>query len=133
MSRINHKPLSFSTTMRNPERIASFLQVIKDFDGQILDEDLIKKIVSKILKNKLYKPMYITRNSNLNNIHKDEDANFSDAQVEEIILNSPQKHKEAGFPKGWPSRFDTWYKLIKEFGFLYYEMDKQIEISKSGY
>ena len=76
MSRINHKPLSFSTTMRNPERIASFLQVIKDFDGQILDEDLIKKIVSKILKNKLYKPMYITRNSNLNNIHKDEDANF---------------------------------------------------------
>lgn len=133
MSRINHKPLSFSTTMRNPERIASFLQVIKDFDGQILDEDLIKKIVSKTLKNKLYKPMYITRNSNLNNIHKDENANFSDAQVEEIILNSPQKHKEAGFPKGWPSRFDTWYKLIKEFGFLYYEMDKQIEISKSGY
>ena len=46
--------------------------------------------------------MYITRNSNLNNIHKDEDANFSDAQVEEIILNSPQNIKKQAFLKDGP-------------------------------
>ena len=52
--------------------------------------------------------MYITRNSNLNNIHKDENANFSDAQVEEIILNSPQKHKKQAFLKDGPlSNFDS--------------------------
>lgn len=58
---------------------------------------------------------------------------FSDSQLNKIIENSPQKHKEAGFSKGWASRFDTWYKLCKEFGFIYYEMNKKIEISSSGH
>jgi hypothetical protein len=43
-----------------------------------------------------------------------------------------QHHKEAGFDKGWTSRFDTWYKFAKELGFVYYEMNKPIEFSQSG-
>lgn len=31
-----YKPLSFSTTMRNPARIADFLNCILPFEGQIL-------------------------------------------------------------------------------------------------
>ncbi|MDE8124702.1 AlwI family type II restriction endonuclease [Erysipelothrix rhusiopathiae] len=133
MRRIEHKPLSFSTTMRNPKRMASFLRCIKDFDRQILTEELIKRIVEKVIRDKLYTPMYITRNEELKAIKNDENITFTDSQIDEIIRKSPQNHKEAGFPKGWPSRFDTWYKLIKEFGFLYYEMDKPLEISSSGY
>lgn len=43
-----------------------------------------------------------------------------------------QDHKEAGFDYGWPSRFDTWYKLAKELGFVYYEMNAPIEFSQAG-
>lgn len=133
MRKAQHKPLSFSTTIRNPERIVKFLKCIKEFDRQNLTEETIYNIVSKVIKEKLYTTMYIKRNHDLEKIYKNEELTFSDTQLNEIIENSPQKHKEAGFPKGWPSRFDTWYKLIKEFGFLYYEYDKPIELSPSGY
>lgn len=133
MRKAEHKPLSFSTTMRNPERIAGFLNVIKEFDKKELTEEVIMKIMSKTIKQKYYKPVYINRVKELKDIHKTEDAFFTDDQVEEIIINSPQNHKEAGFPKGWPSRFDTYYKLMKEFGFVYYEMNKPIELSNTGY
>ncbi len=119
--------------MRNPERIAEFVNCIKDFEGQILTESIIMRIVKNVIKNKLYKPMSITKDNNLNAIYLDENLYFSDSQLNKIIENSPQNHKEAGFPKGWASRFDTWYKLCKEFGFVYYEMDRRIEISSSGH
>ena len=133
MRKEEHKPLSFSTTMRNPERIVHFIGCIKEFEGEILTNSVIMSIVSKVIKDKLYKPMYISRKSYLNSIFDDEAEVFTDEQIEEIIINSPQKHKEAGFQEGWPSRFDTWYKICKEFGFIYYEMDKPIEISPSGH
>ncbi len=127
------KPLSFSTTMRNPNRIASFLNQILPFENHILTNEVIMKIVHNIIQNKLYKPYYISRNQVLNSIYDDEEKTFTDDQVEEIIINSPQIHKEAGFDKGWPSRFDTWYSLPEEFGFLFYEMNKPIKISNIGH
>lgn len=132
MRKSEHKPLSFSTTMRNPERIAHFVSCIESFEGQILTTNVIMSIVKKIIEEKLYKPMYIDRNSLLKSIYDDKNASFTAEQIEEIIKESPQKHKEAGFDRGWESRFDTWYKICKEFGFIYYEKDKKIEISESG-
>lgn len=133
MRNSEHKPLSFSTTMRNPKRISQFVVCIKEFEGQILTNEIIMKIIKKIIGEKLYKPMCISKDINLKNIYDDENLSFSDRQIAEIIKRSPQKHKEAGFARGWPSRFDTWFKLCKEFGFVYYEMDKKIEISTSGH
>ena len=104
------KPLSFSTTMRNPERIAAFLKCLSVFKGQILDNHIIFEVVKLLIREKLYCPMYVKRNVFLHNIFKSEE-NFSEGQIDEIIENSPQDHKEAGFDKGWPSRFDTFYKL----------------------
>lgn len=46
---------------------------------------------------------------------------------------SPQSHKEKGFDYGWDSRFDTWYKMIKEFGFLKYAMNEPIQITSTGH
>ena len=128
-----HKPLSFSTTMRNPERMAGFLNCIKPFEGMILTNEVIMKIVYKVIEGKLYTPVYVNRSPVLKGIFKDEDLTYSKNQINEIIKNSPQNHKEAGFEHGWPSRFDTWYKLNKEFGFMYYEMNKKIEISSCGH
>lgn len=133
MAQSKYKPLSFSTTMRNPERIAAFLKCITKYEGEILTNSLIDKIVVDIIKEKLYRPNYIGTVPLLKNIYDDESSTFSDQLANDIIVNSPQKHKEAGFDYGWPSRFDTWYKLAMEFGFIKYAMDEPIQLSETGH
>ena len=127
------KPLSFSTTMRNPDRIAGFLDCLLPYENMILTSDVINKIIKKVLANKLYKTMYQTRNPRYKDIYYDEDKKYSDDDLIDIIEHSPQQHKEAGFDFGWNSRFDTWYKLPKEFGFVYYEMNQPIHLSNTGH
>lgn len=127
-----NKPLSFSTTMRNPARIANFLQVISVYEGQILTNDIIEEIAISLIQNKLYVPMIVSKNPLWKSILDSEEP-FDRKNTIEIMKQSPQSHKEAGFEKGWPSRFDTWYKLPMEFGFLYYEMNKPIKISTTGH
>ena len=127
------KPLSFSTTMRNPDRIAGFLDCLLPYENMILTSDVINKIIKKVLANKLYKTMYQKRNPRYKDIYYNEDKTYTDNDLEDIIEHSPQQHKEAGFDYGWDSRFDTWYKLPMEFGFVYYEMNKPINISNTGH
>ena len=133
MAQSKYKPLSFSTTMRNPERIATFLKCITKYEGEILTNELIDKIVVDIIKAKLYRPNYIGTVPSLKAIYEDESNTFSDHLANDIIANSPQKHKEAGFDYGWPSRFDTWYKLPMEFGFIKYSIGEPIQISETGH
>ncbi len=127
------KPLSFSTTIRNPERIPNFLRCILPFEGKILTSDIIHEVVKNIIREKEYTPMYVTRTADLKAISKSDDETFTDKQLEKIIEMSPQKHKEAGFEYGWDSRFDTWYKMIKEFGFIKYSMGEPIVITATGH
>lgn len=127
------KPLSFSTTIRNPERIPNFLRCILPFEGKILTSDIIHEVVKNVIREKEYTPMYVTRTIDLKVISKSEEETFSEIQLEKIIEMSPQKHKEAGFEYGWDSRFDTWYKMIKEFGFIKYAMGKPIVITATGH
>lgn len=125
-----YKILSFSTTMRNPQRIAEFLKALLPFENHILTHEIIMQIVAYLVENKIYVPTYASKN------FKDiviSDENFTQKQVKQIIENSPQNHKEAGFDKGWDSRFDTWYKLPMEFGFCYYAMNEPLRISNTGH
>ncbi len=126
------KPLSFSTTMRNPSRMAEFLTCLLPYESQILTNDIIYKVAMALIKKKLYQPMYIKKTPALKSI-LNEEREFTDQEAEEIMVNSPQNHKEAGFEKGWPSRFDTWYKLSMEFGFVFYEVGSPIIISTTGH
>ena len=126
-----YKPLLFTTTMRNPERLKNFLSVLKEFNSEILNDEIIHKVVKKLIKSGLYQTVYEKRNKTLiNKLYQG--LELSDEEVEDIINNSPQKHKEAGFKKGWPSRFATWYGFAKELGFVYYEMGETIMFSKVG-
>lgn len=128
------KPLSFSTTMRNPSRIAGFLNCIIPFEGKILTNEIIHEVAVNLISKKLYYTQkYEMKVPLYKAIYKDENAEFTRKQVEDIIKNSPQEHKEAGFEKGWPSRFDTWYKLSMEFGFLTYKIGEPIKISQTGH
>ena len=133
MPRAKLKPLSFTTTLRNPDRIAAFLKVLAEVENRILTKDIAFGVAKRLIAEKLYTPLYVGRNSRLKEINNSDDANFADKDVNEIFDNSPQNHKEAGFDKGWASRFDTWYKFPMELGFCFYEMGKPILLSNTGH
>lgn len=127
------KPLSFSTTMRNPNRIVSFLNCLLPYENQVLTHEVIMKVVHNAIKQKIYTPVVVNRTPDLRVILKSEDEKYSDSQINCIIEMSPQKHKEAGFAYGWDSRFDTIFKLPMEFGFVKYAMGEPIRISTTGH
>lgn len=127
------KPLSFSTTMRNPNRIVSFLNCLLPYENKILTHDVIMKVVHNAIKEKLYTPVIVNRTPDLAYILKSDDEKYSDIQIDFITEMSPQKHKEAGFEYGWDSRFDTIFKLPMEFGFVQYAMGEPIRISTTGH
>ena len=128
-----HKPLSFTTTLRNPARVAAFLDILRNHDGEILTNELIHNVVKELIQSRNYSTMYMKSKNSLKSVMLSEELQFTDAQLEEIVQNSPQKHKEAGFDKGWPSRFETWYRLCRELGFVYYEINQPIRISPIGH
>lgn len=128
---VEYKILSFSTTMRNPQRIVEFLKVLLPYENHTLSNEVIMQIIAGVIKNKLYITNY--ERENFKEILLDSDRILNSMEVQSIIENSPQNHKEAGFDKGWESRFDTLYKLSMEFGFCFYEKDKPLLISNTGH
>ena len=48
-----YKPLTFTTTVRNPERMKALLKVISNYEGMILTNDLSVRILKDVVKNKL--------------------------------------------------------------------------------
>ena len=57
---------------------------------------------------------------------------LTDDEVKFMITNNPQKHKEAGFERGYPSRFATIYDFAKELGFVFFSPGSPIEFSSIG-
>jgi len=124
-----YKPLLFTTTLRSPERLKWFLGVLKNYNGQILTNNVAKKIAGEIIRIGLYTPTNL--NTSIKNKLKAKEP-LSDSEITKVIKDNPQNHKEAGFEKGWPSRFDTWFKIAKELGFVYYKIGEKIRFSEIG-
>src|SRR3989344_5609148 len=124
-----YKPLLFTTTIRNPERLKWFLGVLKNYNGQVLTNELAENIAAEIIRIGLYKPTKLT--DVVKKKIKNQDP-LTDDEVEAVLRDNPQNHKEAGFNKGWPSRFDTWFKIAKELGFVFYKMGEKIRFSEIG-
>ena len=124
-----YKPLLFTTTVRNPERIKWFLNVLKTYNGKVLTNSLAEEIVGELIRNGLYKPKKL--NASVRGKIKLGDL-LTDEEVKQALADNPQNHKEAGFNKGWPSRFDTLFKISKELGFVYYRLNEKIEFSDIG-
>lgn len=125
----SYKPLLFTTTLRNPERLKWFLAVLKEYDGQILNDELAEEIAGEIIRIGLYKPTKLS--AQVKNKIKEKEP-LTDQEVEKALGDNPQNHKEAGFSKGWPSRFDTWFKIAKELGFVFYKSGEKIQFSEIG-
>ena len=123
------KPLLFTTTMRNPDRMRDFLVVIKQFEGKVLTDGLCEEIEGEVIRLGLYQP---TKKSALVKEKWKNGELLTDGEVRKILDENPQNHTEAGFAKGWPSRFDTHFKLPMWFGFVFYSIGQKIEFSNAG-
>jgi len=124
-----YKPLLFTTTLRNPERLKWFLGVLKEYDGRILNDKLAEKIAGEIIRIGLYAPSNLSASVRKKIKTKEP---LTDREVAKVLKENPQNHKEAGFSKGWPSRFDTWFKIAKELGFVFYRSGEKIRFSEIG-
>lgn len=131
-----YKPLLFTTTMRNPGRMKYFLFVLQGFNGSNLTNDVAKKICGEMIRYGIYRPM--KKSKTVKEKWKStkspdfSDYLLSDEEVAYMLENNPQNHKEAGFAKGWPSRFATEYDFTKELGLVFFEPNKPIVISDLG-
>ena len=136
MRKPEYKPLLFTTTVREPLRIKQFLSLFLKFDGQILTDALAEKIVGELIKYGVYRPM----KTSLSIAQKWEttpkgsvaEEILSDNEVHWMLKNNPQEHKEAGFARGWPSRFATFFDFCKELGFVYFAPNEAIKFSEAG-
>lgn len=131
-----YKPLLFTTTMRNPQRIKVMLWVLKKFNGRLLDDELATKIVGETIRYGLYRPTIKSdavkgkwQNSPMGEFG---DYVLSDEEVNFMLDHNPQQHKEAGFAKGFPSRFATIFDFAKELGFVYFTPGENIKFSSIG-
>lgn len=105
------------------------LLILVKYDGVTLNEIVSNEIVKELIKRSIYKPTKIS--DTVKTKWKNEDE-LTDSETEKIFNDNPQSHKEAGFNKGWASRFDTWFKIAKELGLVYYLQNERIEFSESG-
>ena len=131
-----YKPLLFTTTVRNPQRLKGLLWVLKKYDGQVLTDNLATAIVGETIRYGLYRPMKKSPSikNKWANTPMGEFANrlLTNEEVRYMLDNNPQKHKEAGFAWGFPSRFATIFDFAKELGFVYFQPNKKIEFSELG-
>lgn len=130
------KPLLYTTTVRNPERVKSLLNVFVKFDGMVLTDDLATKIVCETIRYGLYRPKKQSASikAKWQSTHKGVFAEeiLTEAEVRYLKTNNPQNHKEAGFKKGYPSRFATIFDFAKELGFVYFTPNEPIQFSEIG-
>ncbi|MBQ3804938.1 MAG: AlwI family type II restriction endonuclease [Prevotella sp.] len=131
-----YKPLLYTTTMRNPGRLKFMLYVLNGFSGRILNDDLATLVCGETIRYGLYRPM--KQSETIKNKWKSSckgefsDYLLTDKEVEYMLDHNPQEHKEAGFVRGWPSRFATIFDLTKELGLAYYAPSEPIYISELG-
>ena len=122
--------------MRNPGRLKFMLYVLNGFSGRILNDDLATLVCGETIRYGLYRPM--KQSETIKNKWKSSckgefsDYLLTDKEVEYMLDHNPQEHKEAGFVRGWPSRFATIFDLTKELGLAYYAPSEPIYISELG-
>jgi hypothetical protein len=133
---LNYKPLTFTTTLRNPERAKYFLKVIEKFEGKKLTNDLAIEIVVNCIKEKIYRPDKSYRL--LPNL-KTKYLSNNEISLEEawkLKEASDQDHTERGFDHGWSSRFYTIFAMLRKLGFIYFTppniLEDDIKISELG-
>jgi len=101
--------MAFETAVRNPERYIDIFTALKDFDGVVLNDKNLLKIVSHLYLNKIVSSDEIEIN---------EVTTIDDIEDDVIEVNS-SRNADGGFPKGYAARFWTYMRTPSELGFVY--------------
>jgi AlwI restriction endonuclease len=112
------------------ENLKESLWILQPFEGFVLSDFVVKEIAKAFIRQGLYKPTKVSETVKEKWKYEIE---LTDDETERVFAENPQSHKEAGFDRGWASRFDTWFKFAKELGFVYYWQNEKIQFSESGY
>ena len=115
-----YKQMAFDTTVRNPERYIELLQSLKEFEGDILNEENLLEIVSH-----LYVTGYTT--SKQIAINKDTKKEDIKEQVREV---NRTRRADGGFPAGYCARFWTYMRTPSELGFVYAQYNEKLKFSE---
>lgn len=146
------KPISFDTTLRNPERIPQFLSLLSLYENKIMTDDVALELEAKIIIQKIYLPSestlgtYFHTNDNeetsdkhfkkVNDYYNEwlesEVGEFDLSKMKYLLKNTMTKHKEAGWKYGWESRLATQYNILNELGLCFVKKNKEIKISENG-
>ena len=117
-----YKQITFDSAVRNPERYIGILECIKEFDGLVLNDINLLKIVSKL---------YLEGIVSSDKITIEDNTTIEDIQDLVIEVNGSKK-AIGGFPAGYASRFHHYTWLPKELGFVYARYNEPFLFSEIG-
>jgi hypothetical protein len=115
-----YKQMAFETAVRNPERYLEIFKTLIDFDGILLNDENLLKIVGQLYLNKIVKSDEIPINEN---------TKYEDIRERVIKVNST-RNADGGFPKGYQSRFWTYMRTPSELGFVYARYGEKLRFSQ---
>lgn len=114
-----YKQMAFETAVRNPERYIDILSAVSEFEGTVLTDKNLIKIVSKL---------YLEGIVSSNEIEITENTKLEDIEEQVIEVNSTRR-ADGGFPAGYASRFWTYMRTPSELGFVYAQYNEQFKLS----
>jgi hypothetical protein len=118
---------SISTTVRNPERIRSFLKVLKDLEGKVWNNDTQKRYQILLLQRKVYGISSPEFEKTLSPKHLEwlHSEKFTYKQAEEIL--NAKNYEGGGEMRGRQS-----FNPIEKMGLAYIDEEKRIKITSFG-
>ncbi len=152
------KPISFDTTIRNPERIPQFISILSKFENQIMNDEVALKLEGEIIRYKIFKPTKETMGTYVKEYHdkfdfvaEDQskmapnrvllyynewvDSKPGEMDIEKIIYllkNTITAHKDKDWNGGWESRMHTQFNFLNELGLVRVIKGEKIKISDNG-
>ena len=152
------KPISFDTTIRNPERIPQFISILSKFENQIIDDEVALKLEGEIIRYKIFEPTKETMGTYVKVYHDKFDfiaddqsknapnkvslyysewvnSNPGEMNIEKIVYllkNTITAHKDKGWNGGWESRIHTQFNFLNELGLVRVIKGEKIKISDNG-
>src|SRR5690554_2253570 len=115
-----YKQMAFETAVRNPERYIEILGAISEFEGIILNDENLLKIVSKL---------YVDGIVSSDEITIIENTTIEDIKGQVQNVNSTRR-ADGGFPAGYASRFWTYMRTPSELGFVYAQYNEPFKLSE---
>ncbi len=112
--------MAFETAVRNPERYIGLLTALKGFEGEILNDKTLLKVVSHL---------YLIGEVSSPEIKINEGTSIEDISEKVEFVNRTRR-ADGGFPQGYASRFWTYMRTPSELGFVFAQYNKKFQFSE---